>query len=716
MDPLSIVTSIVTLSNTACSIASLVEDYTSANDTVRDISSSCKLAESILNDIKEQFSGSIRPPTLLGQVGVGPNANPLGAGSRSTSENLTETLLSHVEQLRVDVTALASEVEKLFNPERPASLVGEWKSRTEVVWRKPYLQGMHTRIQSKLTQLQLVQNNLTAQANNVALRQHSSNESVFESLGHLFRSTSQRRSSTDLYGRQRLISAVKNRNGEEAEKLLLQVDPNFPSDDNEGLFPLHYAAKNADEPMILLLLDYGARVDCLHGKPTPLMLALQNTRVAPALTLISRGANVCQADPGGLRQTPLHVSVRRNHYHIVQELLGCGRVDLNVRDKEGHTPLFECIQSELRHLVPGDVAVLRILLEREIMGKRANPAHGRYKDNFNPLHLASQKGYVDDLELLLKATKALGIDPDSAATWDKKGRSALWYAAFEGQVEAVKLLIRFGADANRHFDGLREPTAMWAMATSRSTVEDKTTGVLALISAGAKADVGRNAQGQTLLSVMCELGDACLVRLLLDKGADPRIPDHHEMQPIHHAARNGYQAIVDMLLKCESHTVDINCKDSSGATPLIYAAMNGHDNLVSFLERHQPRPADWRLTDNNGSDAFYLACATGHTFCAIYLRALGSEINRPNSRRITPLHIAARGGHFDTVLWLLRNGADKNARAPTASGAELTPDEVAKTSPGIKDPGLREAIASLIKHWTPDQAAGVRWTITSNLR
>ncbi|KAK4207518.1 ankyrin repeat-containing domain protein [Rhypophila decipiens] len=714
MDGVSIVTSIITLSKTLQSFARLVADYGAANDTVREIKSTCEFANVILTSIKEQLDAHIEPALLPGA----PNGRQQATGTRSTSVDLREVLRNNVSRLQLDVTALVNEVQNLFDPSRPPSLMGEWKSSGRLVWKKTYLEGMHDRIKSKLTHLQLVQNNLTAQANHAAFEPHSP-DSVINSLSHLFRSPSQRRTSSDRYARQRLVNAVKERNGKEAEDLLHQVDPNFVSEDNDGLFPLHYAAKNADEPMMLLLLDRGARVDCSHAHPTPLMLALQNTRVAPALTLMSRGANVCQADPVGLKQSPLHVSARQNHYDIVQVLLGCN-VDLNVRDREGHTPLFECVKSELRHLVPGDVGVLRILLEREVMGKRANPALGRYKDNFNPLHLAAQKGYVDDLELLLEATKALGdgLGPDSATTWDKKGRSALWYAASEGQVEAIKLLLRYGAQVNRHFqfEGAQQPTALWAMAASTSSAEDKTSGVLALLNAGAKADLGRNAQGQTLLSAMCEMGNASLVRSLLSKGADPRDSDGQGMQAIHHAAKTGNQVIVDILLKCESQTVDINCKDGSGATPLIYAAMNGHDYLVSFLERHQPRPADWRLPDNNESDAFYLACATGHTFCAIYLRALGAEINRPNHRRITPLHIAARGGHFDTVLWLLRNGADKNARAPTASGAELTPDEVAKTSPGIADPGLREAIASLIKHWTPDQAASVRWMITSNLR
>ena len=503
---------------------------------------------------------------------------------------------------------------------------------------------------------------------------------------------------------------MRERNGKGAEELLPQTDPNFAWHDADELYPLHIAAMNGDMAMTLLLLNYGAKVDCSHGKPTPLVLALENNHVTLALVLIGRGADVTRTAANG--QTPIHIAARRNHYAVVQVLLN-SNIDLNARDIDGHTPLFECVNRAERHLVPDDASVLRVLLDREINNMKADPTLGRFSDNFSPFHLSAQQGYIIDLGILAEAVRSRKIDLDSQATWDHMGRSPLWYAASTAQVEAIKLLIRFGANVNRHFHQENErPTALWAVASSQNT-DDNSAGVLALLNAGANPNIGKNSSGHTLLIAACESGDASLVKLLLKGGADPRVPDPDGMQPIHYAAKNGDQESVELLLKCESHRVDINCRDSSGDTPLIYAAMNGHDYLVKFLQRYEPKRADWSLTDNNGNDAFYLACATGHTFCAAYLLALGADINKPNMTKKTPLHIAAREGRYDTVLWLLRMGADKSARAHTPSGGMATPDEFAKVAD--IDEGLAESIASLIKHWTPDQARKVTWAVTGSL-
>lgn len=159
MDSLSVVTSIVTLSNTLSALAGLVGDYTSADDTIRDIRSTCDLTDIILNNIKEQLDAGIWPGPLVPE-----NSNGSGSptGTRSSSVDLAAVLRNNVTQLQIDVNFLVDEVRTLFNPTRPASRLGEWTSRGTLEWRRSYLQGMHARIQSKLTQLQLVQNNLTA--------------------------------------------------------------------------------------------------------------------------------------------------------------------------------------------------------------------------------------------------------------------------------------------------------------------------------------------------------------------------------------------------------------------------------------------------------------------------------------------------------------------------------------------------------------------------
>lgn len=70
--------------------------------------------------------------------------------------------------------------------------------------------------------------------------------------------------SSNLYARP--LSCDKS-SGNKAEMLLEQTNPNFASDDRKKLHPLQIVAMNGEMSMMMLLLDYRARIDCPHGKP-----------------------------------------------------------------------------------------------------------------------------------------------------------------------------------------------------------------------------------------------------------------------------------------------------------------------------------------------------------------------------------------------------------------------------------------------------------------
>jgi cytohesin len=69
-------------------------------------------------------------------------------------------------------------------------------------------------------------------------------------------------------------------------------------------------------------------------------------------------------------------------------------------------------------------------------------------DGSTPLHVATQYGYPDVVELLLE----YGADP--YVKDNKYGWTPLHYAAWNGSVEVAKLLLEYGADPNvRNDDG-----------------------------------------------------------------------------------------------------------------------------------------------------------------------------------------------------------------------------------------------------------------------
>ncbi|TVU01551.1 hypothetical protein EJB05_52992, partial [Eragrostis curvula] len=77
-------------------------------------------------------------------------------------------------------------------------------------------------------------------------------------------------------------------------------------------------------------------------------------------------------------------------------------------------------------------------------------------------------------------------------------------------------------------------------------------------------------------------GHVAAVRYLLDKGADPNMQDHDGYAPLHEAAREGFDEIVQLLLS-KGASVDIS---SPEGTPLHAAAAYGKFRIIQILLEH----------------------------------------------------------------------------------------------------------------------------------
>ncbi|KAF8242130.1 ankyrin, partial [Wilcoxina mikolae CBS 423.85] len=76
-------------------------------------------------------------------------------------------------------------------------------------------------------------------------------------------------------------------------------------------------------------------------------------------------------------------------------------------------------------------------------------------------------------------------------------------------------------------------------------------------------------------------GHKATVRLLLDIGAHRKAKDSKGRTALHHAASNGRDTTVQLLVKTLG--ADMEAKDGYNWTALHYAAGNGHDTTVELL-------------------------------------------------------------------------------------------------------------------------------------
>jgi ankyrin repeat protein len=236
-----------------------------------------------------------------------------------------------------------------------------------------------------------------------------------------------------------------------------------------------------------------------------------------------------------------------------------------------------------------------------------------------PLLFAARQGCVDCARVLLKASA------DINAT-NPNGFSAILLAIINSHYDVAAFLLEQGADANIADEVGRTPlyaaVDMHTLPDSNlpwpSELNNQLTSldlIQALLAHGAnvnaqlkkqqpyrsKVDRGADTMlgtGATPLLRAAKAGDTEVVKVLLAKGADPKLTTKFGMTPIMAASGLGTkeedttgrkkteaQAIASIKL-CLDAGADVNAIDTQGDTALHGAAQKGDDQVVQFLVDH----------------------------------------------------------------------------------------------------------------------------------
>lgn len=154
---------------------------------------------------------------------------------------------------------------------------------------------------------------------------------------------------------------------------------------------------------------------------------------------------------------------------------------------------------------------------------------------------------------------------------DPWGTTPLVIAAREGQVEAVRALLKAGAEPDGR-DGGMTPLAAAALRGHAPVVR-------VLLRAGARPDAtGLN--GLTPLVSALQQGHTETVRLLLQAGASTRVTDRSGDSPLVMAINAGRSDLLDLLL---THGANPNQTDGSGLTPLYWARQTQREDMAQRL-------------------------------------------------------------------------------------------------------------------------------------
>jgi ankyrin repeat protein len=358
-----------------------------------------------------------------------------------------------------------------------------------------------------------------------------------------------------------------------------------------GITPLYLACENANPAVIERLLKAGADPNSTSTEgETALMTVARTGVVAAAKVLLDHGAKV-DAREEWHGQTALMWAVNEGHPAMIKELIAHG----------------------------ADVNAVSNINKWE----RQNTAEPREKwlpsGGLTPLLFAARQGCVECEQILLDAgAKINTTDPD--------GISAVLIAIINGHYDAAGFLLNKGADPNLADETGR--TALFA-AVDFNTVPvsnrpaprvidnqissldliklllDKGANVNAQLKKQqpyrAKLDRGQDSMlttGSTALLRAAKAADLPAMRLLLARGADPKLATRAGINPLMAAAGLGSKEedatgrfkteaeAIEAIQLCLDAGVDVNAANGQGQTALHAAALKGYDKVVQFLADH----------------------------------------------------------------------------------------------------------------------------------
>jgi ankyrin repeat protein len=380
------------------------------------------------------------------------------------------------------------------------------------------------------------------------------------------------------------------RNDLEMADLLIRAGARVDARTREGVMPLQLAAVNGSAPMIDRLLKAGADPNAALtvSGDTAVMMAARTGNPDAIRVLVEAGANVNAKEQWG-GTTALMWAVSEGHASAARALLAAG-ADVNARSNyvaaangrgfEGRTPV----------------------------ASRTDPKTEEFASGWlTPLALAAREGDVELASVLLDA----GADIDAVAG---DGKTALAIATFNGNYEVASLLVDRKADVNKA-DAQRFTPLFWAV--DRRNMEtapnfpwmvtvDPMPLIRKLLDAGANPNAlvnntprARMREGSprivfaTALMRAAFAADLELVKLLLERGADPKIVSRDNETMLSAAAGlafiHGYHRgkgpeerlqVVKLFVELGN---DVNWADDYGITPLMAAGNYGSVPIIQYL-------------------------------------------------------------------------------------------------------------------------------------
>ncbi|MCL1077980.1 hypothetical protein D5R81_09015 [Parashewanella spongiae] len=402
-----------------------------------------------------------------------------------------------------------------------------------------------------------------------------------------------------------------------------------------------------------------------EAKPLLIATLLGNHTIVTEL-LSSEAFNLSTDD----KQLALYLAIKNQQLNIIKTLVN-HQIDINLKDIHGLTPLMHAAKLGFSEIVD-------YLLKQEI----------------NVNDLSSDQYEHSALSLALKHQQfsiAATLIPHSAeslnqASSQENGWTPLCFAAFHNKLDLVKLLVEHGADVSyvtqNNFNLLtiaclngENDVAYYLLEMTNSGIDlclfstaqnnysplklaikfnhvalaEKIIDVSLSLESKSKEAVilhAKDANGNTPILYATRLFQLDLIKLLIQKGANPNDLDKLFRSPLMLAIQNDNLPIAKLLLeKSAEPSSHKNCKET------ILNIIITHDNLDMLKLLHKYHPLyitqDHLAVDN--------AALHGSINVLTQFHQWEMDLCLTEAKSITPIDYAFRKKHIDIIQFLLQH-------------------------------------------------------------
>lgn len=448
-----------------------------------------------------------------------------------------------------------------------------------------------------------------------------------------------------------LIQAANDGRSEKIDKILREAGDKgkaLKSTNANGETALHRAALKGHKDAVARLIELGADVMAKRKDfSSPLHLATLSNHLQVVIELLKAKdkLEIDAEDEKGF--TALHLAARDGWNDIVIKL-GEHKANIEAENKEKRTPLSYAASH-------GKKQVVETLLTT-FSAKIRSPD----EDGWDPLHFAAYRGHKDVVQVLLDSYEGEHTEILEAKTTRGRvtGRTPLHQAVRNGHEGAVQVLLSKKPRLDLVDSETNTPVHIACTHNSEQ---------IALLLLKANADFStENANFDSGFYLACRNGLKHLVQQILDqekldlkfiKNTPSR---KSKLSAFYKTTEHGHEDIAMMLLRKGAPHVEIS---SQNGTPLHWAARNGQEQVVQYLlsERKISKDEIGRLS--GGQTPLHWAAAgksaTNVDIVLMMLEYMGGDQVTQQRRQDewTVLHWAAAFGDAKLVQLLVSAGS-----------------------------------------------------------